>query len=225
MIQVVSLTGALPYTGKHRITAVLRGDVTNQLLNQNCLSYAGTAEQSDLSALLIRTKQIHYLDTGLQQLLLRSLLLKFRCGTVNRLIGYPFRSRFIVNWLTQNIEDPPQSLFPNRNGNGGAGCNRIHSPHQTIGASHGNASDRVITQMLGDLHGQLTALSGRNANCFVNLRQLSLIKADIQYRSDNLGNLAPVFSCHFYLFPPTYVGQSLSYRTLSSQISDSLSFC
>ena len=51
--QVISFTGTLAYSGKYRIAAVLRGDVPDQLLDQNRLYNACTAEQTDLSALLI----------------------------------------------------------------------------------------------------------------------------------------------------------------------------
>ena len=62
--------------------------------------------------------------------------------------------------------------------------------------------------MLGYFHGQFIAVSGRNANCFVDFRQLTLIEADVQHRADDLGNLASVFSCHFYLFPARLRGHN-----------------
>ena len=107
MVKVISLTGTLAYAGKYGVAAVLSRDITDQLLNQNGLAHAGAAEQPDLTALLVRAEQIHHLDAGLQQFFLRSLLLDLRRRSVDRLIGYPFRGRFIINWLTQNIEDPP----------------------------------------------------------------------------------------------------------------------
>ena len=68
MIQVISLTGTLSYTGKYRISAVLCRYVTDQLLNQNGLTNTGTAEQTNLSTLLVRAEKINDLDTCLQQL-------------------------------------------------------------------------------------------------------------------------------------------------------------
>ena len=99
MVKIVSLTGTLAYTGKHGISAMFCCNITDQFLNQNGLAHARAAKESDLPALLIRTKQIHYLDSGLQQFLFCSLLLKLRGRSVNRLIGYTLRSRLIVNWL------------------------------------------------------------------------------------------------------------------------------
>ena len=201
MVKVISLTGSLAHAGEHGISVVLRGDVADQLLNQNRLAHACAAEQTDLSALLIGAEQIHHLDARLQQILLRGLLLELGRGPMDGFVAHSLRSRLIVNGLTQNVEDPPQCLFSYRNGNGRTGGNRIHAPHQTVGAAHGDTSHGVIAQMLGDLHGQLSAVSGRNANRFVDLRQLTLIEADVQHRTDDLRNLAPIFYCHFYLFP------------------------
>ena len=71
MIKVISFTGPLSYAGKYGIAAMLRSDITDQLLDQHRLTYAGSAEQADLTALLIRAEQIHHLDTCLQQLCFR----------------------------------------------------------------------------------------------------------------------------------------------------------
>ena len=53
MVQIVALTGTLTYTGENRITAVLCGNVSDQLLDQYGLSYTRTSKQSDFSTLLI----------------------------------------------------------------------------------------------------------------------------------------------------------------------------
>ena len=56
MVQVVTLTGTLTYTGEYGISAVLGRDITDQLLDQYSLTYTGTTEQTDLTTLLIRAK-------------------------------------------------------------------------------------------------------------------------------------------------------------------------
>ena len=45
MIQVVTLTGTLTYTGEYGISAVLGSDITDQLLDQYGLTYSGTADR------------------------------------------------------------------------------------------------------------------------------------------------------------------------------------
>ena len=89
MIQVVTLTGTLTYTGEYGISAVLGSDITDQLLDQYGLTYSGTAEQTDLTTLLIRAEQVNDLNTGLQQFCVRRLLCEGRCSTVDRLVRYP----------------------------------------------------------------------------------------------------------------------------------------
>src|SRR5271155_5514191 len=51
--QVVALAGALADSGEHRNSAVLHGDVVDQLLNQHGFSDARAAEQTDLAALQV----------------------------------------------------------------------------------------------------------------------------------------------------------------------------
>ena len=67
MIQIITLTGTLTYTGKYRISTVFCSDISNQLLNQDCLTYTGTTKQTNLTTLLIRAKKVYDLNTGLQQ--------------------------------------------------------------------------------------------------------------------------------------------------------------
>ena len=67
MIQVVSFSCSLAYTGKYGISAVLCSDVTDKLLNKNCLTNTGTAEKTDFTTLLIRAKEIYDFNTGFKK--------------------------------------------------------------------------------------------------------------------------------------------------------------
>ena len=49
--QVVALAGALADAGEDRVAAVLRGDVADQLLDDDRLAHAGAAEDARLAAL------------------------------------------------------------------------------------------------------------------------------------------------------------------------------
>ena len=84
MVQVVTLTGTLAYTGEYGISAVLGCDITDQLLDQYGLTYTSTTEQTDLTTLLIRAEQVNDLNTGLQQFCVRRLL----CGVQEILQRY-----------------------------------------------------------------------------------------------------------------------------------------
>ena len=45
----------------------------------------------------------------------------------------------------------------------------VHSSHKSVGSTHGNTSDSVITQMLGDFHYQFSSISGRDADRVIGL--------------------------------------------------------
>ena len=70
VIQVISFSCSLTNTGKYRISTVLCRDICDKLLNQYCLTNTGTTEQTDLTTLLIRAKQVNDLNTGFQNLCL-----------------------------------------------------------------------------------------------------------------------------------------------------------
>ena len=74
--EVISLTGTLSYSGKDGVSAVLCGDVSDQLLDQHGLSYTRASEQTDLTALCIRRQKVDDLDSGLKYLHDRALILE-----------------------------------------------------------------------------------------------------------------------------------------------------
>ena len=76
--EVVTLTAALADAGEYRVTAVLHRNVVDKLLNKHRLADARAAEQTYLTALGVRLKQVYYLDTGLEHLSHRLLLLESR---------------------------------------------------------------------------------------------------------------------------------------------------
>ena len=53
-------------------------NISDQLLNQDCLTYTGTAKQTDLSTFLVRAEKVNDLDTCLKDLCLCGLFLKAR---------------------------------------------------------------------------------------------------------------------------------------------------
>ena len=208
MIQVVTLTGTLTYTGEYGISAVLGCDITDQLLDQYSLTYTGTTEQTDLTTLLIRAEQVNDLNTGLQQFCVRRLLCEGRCSTVDRLVRYPLRYRLVINRLTQYIKYSAQGIFSYRHGNRSSCGDCLHSSYQSVGSTHGDTSDSIITQVLGDFYYQFSSISGRDADRVIDLGKFALIEAYIQYGTDDLGDPSFILSCHFYLFPARYAGIS-----------------
>ena len=48
-IRVISLTGTLTHTGKHRYPVIRFGDIVDQFLDQYGFTYPGTTEQPDFT--------------------------------------------------------------------------------------------------------------------------------------------------------------------------------
>ena len=76
MVQVVSFTSTLTYTSEYGNTAVLLCDVVDQFLNHYGFTYTRTAEQTDLTTLCVRSKQVDDFNSCFQNFCL--------CGQVLR---------------------------------------------------------------------------------------------------------------------------------------------
>ena len=157
-VEVISLTRALPHSRKHRKSAVGRGDIVNELHDENGFSHSRTSEKADLSSLHIGTDQIHNFDSRLQNLRRRRLLPVGRRLPVDRPPLGCFRRRQSVCRLSQDIEHPAQAGIPHRNRNRSAGIHCLNSPDQAFRRSHGNAPYQVIPDLLGRLRHQRAAL-------------------------------------------------------------------
>ena len=121
--QVVALARALAHAGEDGVAGVLRGDVADQLLDDDRLADAGAAEDADLAALGEGADQVDDLDAGLEDLGLGRLLVEGRGGPVDRQalgrgrpgpcssIGSPrtLKTRPRVAWPTGTVIGPPVS--------------------------------------------------------------------------------------------------------------------
>ena len=72
--KVIALAGAFAHAGEDRHTAVLEGDVVDQLHDDDGLADTRAAEQADLAAAQIRLEQVDDLDAGLEHLQLGGLV-------------------------------------------------------------------------------------------------------------------------------------------------------
>ena len=74
--------------------------VVDQLLDQYRLAYSCTAEESDLTTLLIWAEKIYDLDTGLKHFLRRCLILECRSRSVNWPVLNILRSVDLIDRIT-----------------------------------------------------------------------------------------------------------------------------
>ena len=66
--EVVALARALADAGEHRVTAVVLGDVVDQLLNEDRLADPGAAEQAGLATARVGREQVDDLEARLEDL-------------------------------------------------------------------------------------------------------------------------------------------------------------
>ena len=165
--------------------------VVDQLLDQYGLAYAGTAEQTDLAALQIGGNQVDDLDAGFQHLAGCGLLLIAGGFPVDRPMLLHLGGRLIIHRLTQQIEYPAQGLSAHRHPDGTAGIHCIRAPHQTVGGAHGNAAHHIVTDMLGNLQHQPSAVIV-HFDGVQQLGQMLRCKADVHHRTDDLHDFSDI---------------------------------
>ena len=123
--EVVALARALADAAEHRQAAVLRGDVVDQLLDDDGLAHAGAAEQADLAALDVRGEQVDDLDAGLEDLVGRVELLEVGRRPVDRpALGVVEAVLAVVDGLAHHVEEAAQRRLAHRHRDRLAGVDR-----------------------------------------------------------------------------------------------------
>ena len=106
----------------------------------------------------------------------------------------------LVNRISQNIEHTSKRILTYRNADRSTCSDRIHSTYESVCRSHGDTSDSIITQVLGDFYYQFFSISGRNFDSIVDLRQVAFCEFNIQNGTNNLGNFTYII-CHAIISP------------------------
>src|SRR5262249_15221328 len=127
-----SFAGPLADACKHRDTAVLGRDVVDQFLNDDGLSDARAAEQSDLSAFQVRLDEIDDFDSGLEHFEVRVLIDESRRRFVDRILALIFDWAQFIDGLTDHINDASESLFADWNRNRATGILRRHTTNHSV---------------------------------------------------------------------------------------------
>ena len=166
-------------------------NVVDQLLNQNRLTNAGTAEQTNLTTLEVRCDQVNNLDTGFKNLRRSRLLFVARCGTMDRPVILYRRSGLFVNRLTQQVENTSQCFLADRNLNRAACIYSILAADKAIRTAHCNAANGIIADMLCDLKNKTLSVE-IYFNCIQQFREMLLLKANVHDGTDNLHNLSDI---------------------------------
>ena len=189
-IHVVAFSRPLPHSGEHRPALVLVSDVADELLHDDGLASAGTAEQADLRALGERADQVDDLDPGFEDLDLGLLLRDRWSGTMDRPARRPFRRGLVVDRLAHDVEQPAQCLDPDRDRDRRARGSDGITAAETVGRVHRDAANRVVASVGFDLEHDLSAVLSRDLQCFEQLGLVTRLELDVDHGADDLADVA-----------------------------------
>ncbi len=174
---------------------MLRRNIVNQLLNQNGLAYAGTAEETDFTALCVGLQEVDNLDAGFQNLDDRALLLEGGRFAVDApVLGslVVVERRPAVQGLPESVENPPENVLAHGNHDALAGGLHGHILRKAFAGRKHDAAHHAAADVLRDLHLQLLAVQ-KDDQCFPDGRQLAPFKFHIHDRPGDLYNLTDTF--------------------------------
>ena len=146
--EVVAFARALADAGKHGESAVLLGDVVDELHDDDGLADAGAAEQSDLAALQERLDEVDDLHAGLEHLRARRLLVERRRQAVNRHALFVVDRAKLIDGLADDIHHAAQRPAAHGNGDRSALIDRLHAAHHAVGGLHGDAAHAAFAKVL-----------------------------------------------------------------------------
>jgi hypothetical protein len=91
----------------------------------------------------------------------------------------------LIDWFTDNVDDTTQGLTTNWDGDWRTSVNNGLTTDQTLGTVHGNGSDSVLTQVLGNLEHQTARLVVLDLQSVQDGWQVTLLELDIDNSTDN----------------------------------------
>ena len=148
VIEVVAFASALADAREHGQTAVLLGDVVDQLEHVDGLADAGAAEQADLAALRERHEQVDDLDARDQQVPTARLLVERRRGTVDRQRLFGVDRAAVVLRLAEHVHDAAERRLAHRHVDRLAGGLHGEPAAQAFGGAHRDGAHDAVAELL-----------------------------------------------------------------------------
>ncbi len=146
--EVVALARPLAHAGEDGETAVLLGEVVDQLHDQHGLADAGAAEEADLAALDVGRDQIDHLDSRLEDLDGRRQLAEGGRLAVDRPALHVLRLRLLVDRLADHVPDPAERRLADRNGDRRAGVDDVCAAREAVGRVHRHGANAIVAEVL-----------------------------------------------------------------------------
>src|SRR5580704_11086401 len=146
--QVVAFTRALTDAGEHGESAVLLGDVIDELHDDHGLAHARAAKQSDLAAFQKWLNEIDDLYTSLEHFCGRRLFIEQRRGAMNR-HGLSVRDGTeLVDRFADHVHHAPKRAAPYGHGDWSALVDGFHAAHHALRCFHSDAAYAALAEML-----------------------------------------------------------------------------
>jgi len=180
--------GPLAHAGENGAALVLLGDVPDQLLDDDRLAGSGASEEADLGALDEGADEVDDLDPRLQDLDRRLLVVDGRRRSVDRPALGAGRSRLVIDRLSDHVEHPAQRLDADRHHDRRARRGDLVTPPEAVGGVHRDAADRVVPDLLLDLHDHLPAVAGMDDHRVQDVGQLAGRELDVDDGADHLAD-------------------------------------
>src|SRR4029078_5461194 len=143
-----ALAAALADPGENRVAGVLLGDVPDQLLDDDGLADACTAEDADLAALLERADQVDDLEAGLEDLDLGRLLVERRRLAVDRQGGRDVDRALVVDRAAEDVEDASERRLTDGDRDRRAGSAHLDAAGRALGGGARHGPDPVVAEVL-----------------------------------------------------------------------------
>ena len=111
MNKLVTLAAAFAHSRKHRVTAVIYGDIVNHFHYKHGFTNARTAEKTYFTAFGIGHQKVNYLNPRFKQLGCGLLLIKRGSAAVYRQVFFRLYFALFVNRSAENINHAAYNLF------------------------------------------------------------------------------------------------------------------
>ncbi len=147
--QVVALAGPLADAGEHGDTAVLLGDVVDQLHDRHGLADSGAAEEADLAALDVGGDQVDHLDPGLEDLDGRREVAEGGRVAVDRpALDVRAGGLLVVDGGADHVPDPAERGVAHGDRDRLAGVDDVDAAGEPVGRVHRDGANAVVAQVL-----------------------------------------------------------------------------